>query len=275
TSVRSHCGTPTIFTLTTDNAYPHHIHVAPRMIFPPAVPPLHPERMPLGLELDAGLEELVPGLGEMLEPGFVEPVLPVDHALADVRLGHGLPFAVVDGQGLDLVVPAALLLAHRLGDVGHVHQGVAVEPLLLNPGQVGARLVLDHRDQLGHRAATGGLDLVVDLDAGGLLVGRDHHLDEVLVEVFHVGALAREDDRRRLGLDLARDPGSPGDACGAGSPGGELQKITTAGLGFCGLCHPLSPYVPRRCHATPARITPAWSLCAARAFYCGTERAAG
>ena len=215
--------------------------VEPGVVVGEAVTHGHPERMALGLELDAGLQELVPGLGECLDPGLVEPVLPVDHQLADVPVGHGLPLALVDGQALDLVVPAALLLAHRLGDVGHVHQGVAIEPLLLDPGQVGAGLVLDHRDQLGHRAAPGGLDLVLDLDARGLLVGRRHHLLEVLVEVLHVGAFARERDGDRLGLGVAGDPGARGDAGGPG--GGKLQEITTGGLRLCGLCHGFPPYV--------------------------------
>src|SRR5438132_8059014 len=37
-----------------------------------------------------------------------------------------------------------------------------------------------------------------------------------LFRSLHVGAFARERDGQRLGLDIARDPGSPGNACGAG-----------------------------------------------------------
>jgi multiple sugar transport system substrate-binding protein len=90
--------------------------------------------------------------------------------------------------------PFGMSMGHGFGDVGHVDEGVAVEPLLLHPRQVGAGLVLDHRDQLGHRAAPGGLNQVLDLDARRLLVSRPHDLDEVLVEVLHVGALTRERD---------------------------------------------------------------------------------
>ena len=165
-------------------------------------------------------------------------------------VGHGLPLALVDGEELDLVVPAALLLAHLLGDVGHVHQGVAIEPLLLDPGQVGAVLVLDHGDELGHRAAPRGLDLVLDLDARGLFVGRRHHVLEVHVEVLYIGALAGERDLDRLGLGVAGDEGTRRNPCGAG--GGEFQEITTGGLRQCGLCHTFSPisrtFVQPGCH---------------------------
>jgi hypothetical protein len=212
--------------------------VEPGVVVGEAVAHRHAKRMALGLELDAGFQEFIPGVGELLDPGLVEPVLPVDHQLSDVRLGYRLPLAVVHGQELDLVVPAPLLFAHGFGDVGHVDEGVAVEPLLLHPRQVGAGLVLDHRDQLRHGAAAGGLDLVIDLDARGLLVGRNQHLDEVLVEVLHVRAFAGKHDGRRLGLDLPGDPRRADDAGGAGS---ELQKITTAGLQLCGFRHAFSP----------------------------------
>ena len=214
--------------------------VEPGVVVGEAVAHGHAERMALGLELDAGLQELVPGVGEALDPGLVEPVLPVVHQLADVSVGHRLPLALVDGQALDLVVPAALLLAHLLGDVGHVYEGVAVEPLLLSPCQVRAILVLDHRDQLGHRAAPRGLDLVLDLDAGGLLVGRRHHVLEVHVEVLHVGAFARERDGDRLGLGVAGNPWARGDASGPG--GGKLQEATTGGPRRWEVCHAFPPW---------------------------------
>src|SRR4029450_4698344 len=101
-------------------------------------------------------------------------------------------------------------------------------------------LVLDHRDQLRHRAATRGLDLVLDLDAGCLLVGGNQHLLEVLVEVLHVRALARERDGGRLGLRVATDEGPRGHA---GGSGGKLQEVTAGRLRLSGLCHVVPPCV--------------------------------
>src|SRR5207253_10919424 len=66
-------------------------------------------------------------------------------------------------------------------------------------------------------------------------------------------AFARERDGERLGLGIAGDPGTRGNACG---PGGQLQKITTGGLRLCGLSHefPLMCDVVRSDPAPEAKI---------------------
>src|ERR1051326_7610637 len=139
-------------------------------------------------------------------------------------LPKGTVFHLPLREARDLRIPPALRLADFLGDVRHVEQAFAVEPLLLHPARVDRRLALHDRHRAGPGGAAGRDDLVDELDARLLLVAGDQDVLEVLVELLHVRALAQERDLRGLGFGPARTP-----ACADGGSGGtrrsELEEI--------------------------------------------------
>ena len=107
------------------------------------------ERLALGLHRPADLAELVPGL-RILEAGLLEPVLAVRHRPRDDELRHRHPApGRRDAVGLRIVVPAALLAADLLRDVGDVDQRVLVEQRVVvgDDDDIGAAGALDGRRQ--------------------------------------------------------------------------------------------------------------------------------
>ena len=196
----------------------------PRVVVGVAVSHRHAVGMAGLLQLPSRVEELFPRVRELLDARLLEPVAAIRHALADVPERHRLPLAFPHGEVLDFRVPAALLFAGLLGDVGDVQEPFAIEPLLLDPARVDRGLALDDRDQARHGGSAGRHDLVVELDARLLLVARHQDVLEVIVELLHVRALAQERDLRGLGFGPARTP-----ACADGGSGGarrsELDEI--------------------------------------------------
>src|SRR5256886_1381991 len=184
----------------------------------------HAVRVAGFFQLGAGLQELLPGIGEGVYPGGVEPISAVVHRLADVAEGHGLPLAPPHREALDLRVPAALLFAHFLGDVRHVQQRLPVQPLLLDPARVHGRLALHDGHQTGHRRPAGRDDLVDELDARVLPVAGHEHVLQIVVEFLHARAFAQEGDLCGLGAGLTQTP-VRADGGAGGASHGELEEI--------------------------------------------------
>src|SRR5579859_6802520 len=83
---------------------------------------LETERMAGLLELDAGLQQPIPGIRKILDAGLREPVGPPVHQLADITERKRLPLAVDDHRLFRGIVPPAILLADALGDVADIGQ---------------------------------------------------------------------------------------------------------------------------------------------------------
>ena len=169
--------------------------VEPAVVVAEAVAEFEAEGMILGFQLLADLVELVPGLRKLLDADFGEPVGAPVHQLTDIAEGDCLPFAVHDNGLPAGVVPAALRLADLVGDVVNVEIFVAeldhVEQDVHR--DVGARPGLGNRADPCRQAADAG-HLVVDLDAGLLLVGRGKRVHHIFVERLDERAFVEDRD---------------------------------------------------------------------------------
>ena len=201
--------------------------VQPAVVVAEAVAELEAEGMPLLLEQTPRRQEIFPGVRELVHADFLEPVRAVDLELADVAPRDRLPLPVHDDGVVDVVVPAAQFLAHLVGDVGDVHQpGVEeVGPVDAGGDDLRAGLGLDDRGQPRQHAADADR-LVIDLDAGQLLVLGSELLHEEVVEGLDERALV--DDGHRLG-GRPRPAGRQGAADGGQSHG---HEVSTTGHGI-------------------------------------------
>ena len=137
-----------------------------------AMPQFKAERVPCFLQLDPGFHQPVPGVREILDPHFVEPVHAVVHELANVAEGDRFPLAL-DHHGLGRgVVPAAALLADGGGDVGQIHEFFVeqISPVEDQHGHVRPVAGFRHRGHTSLEAADADR-FVDDLDAGGFFIG--------------------------------------------------------------------------------------------------------
>ena len=185
------------------------------MIVAEAVAELEAERMADLLELDAGLQQLVPGVGELVVARLLEPVGAPVHQLADVGVRDRLPLAVDHHGFLRRLVPAAAFLADLGGDVAHIDELLVEQegPVEADRGHVGAGAVLRRGGDAGQQAADAH-HLVVDLDAGRLLVGRRQLVLEEGVEGRDERALVHHREALRRGPDDRRsDQGAGGTQC--------------------------------------------------------------
>ena len=197
------------------------------MVVAKAVAELEAERMILGLQLLADLVQLVPGLREFLDADFGEVVGAPVHQLTDIGEGDGLPLAVDEDAFLAGVVPAALRLADVVGDIADVEIFVAELDDLEQAvhGDVGARSGLGDRADPCRQAADAG-HLVVDLDAGGFLVGRSKRVRHILVERFDERAFVQDGD------GLVGGRGRPGAQRGRGGAAcRDFEKIPSCLIG--------------------------------------------
>src|SRR3954467_12244940 len=130
---------------------------------------LETEGMTGFLQLRAGLEKAIPGVRELLEADFGEPVRAVVHQLADIAEWNRLPLAVDDDRVLDRIVPATRLLADLFGDVADIDQPRAEQkgPVEERQRHVRPRTGLGDSRDAGLQAADAD-QIVVDPDAGGL-----------------------------------------------------------------------------------------------------------
>jgi len=196
--------------------------VEPAVVVAEAVAELEAERMAILLEQAAGGEQVVPGLGELVDAGFLEPVGAVHLELADVAPRQRLPLALRDDDLEDVLVPAAELLADAVGHVADVHQAVVEQEGLVEAGHgdLGSRLRLGDRRQAGEHAAHA-RRLVRHLDARHLLVLGQQGLREVVVEGLDERALADDGHRLGGGAGPAGSEGADHDATG------DFQEIAT------------------------------------------------
>src|SRR5262245_11000220 len=193
------------------------------MVVTETVPELEPERMVLGLQLLADLVQLLPGIRERLDAYPGKPIGTPVHQLADIAERDRLPFTVHQHGFPAGIVPAALGFADVVGDVADV------EILLAE---------LDHLEQTIHRnicsraglgdgadtrwkAADAGY-LVIDLDAGLLLIGSGKHILHIVIEWLNERAFVQNSDRLRLGVRRPRPTER-----GGGASRGKLQKSST------------------------------------------------
>src|SRR5882757_3766645 len=175
------------------------------------------------LELDAGLQELVPGVRELVVARLLEPVGAPVHQLADVAERDGLPLAVDHHGFLRRLVPAAGFLADLGGDVAHVDELVVEQegPVEADRGHVGAAGILRRGGDAGQQAADAD-HLVVHLDAGRLLVGRGQLVLEEGVVGRHERAFVHHCEALRLGPGDARAEQGAG-----GAVRGKLKDVST------------------------------------------------
>ncbi len=153
------------------------------MIVAEAVAELKAKRVPIGLQLDAGLKKFIPGLGEFFNTGLLEPVGAPVHQLADIAERDRLPLAVDDNGLLRRVVPAAILLAGLLRDIADVDVFLVVQERPVEEVQRHVRTGAGLRHGGNARLQASDADqLVFYLDAGELLVGRDQGLLEILIK---------------------------------------------------------------------------------------------
>ena len=190
------------------------------MVVAEAVAQLEAEGMVLGFELLPDLVQLLPGVGELLDPDLGKPVGAPVHQLPDVAVRDRPPFAVDNSGFPGRIVPAALLLAGLLGDVADIHQLVGIEERVEQEDDcyIGSRPGLDDRADPGRRAADAG-QLVIDLHAGLLFVSRRQCLLHVLVERGDERGLVQKGKRLAL---RARAPRANRGGCGP-EPG-EFEK---------------------------------------------------
>ncbi len=175
------------------------------MIVAKAVAELEAEGMSVGLELGAGLQKLVPGIGEFVVTGLLEPVGAPVHQLADIAERDRLPLAVDDDGFLCRVVPAAVFLADLLGDIADIEVFLVVEERPVEEVQRHVRTGsgLCHGGDAGLQAADAD-QLVFDLDARELLVGRDQRFLEILVIGLDERVLVHQCHGRRRAETRAR-----------------------------------------------------------------------
>jgi hypothetical protein len=193
-----------------------------------AVAELEAERMARLLELDAGLEQLVPGVGELLVACLLEPVGAPVHELADIAERYGLPLAVDHHGFLGVWIPATRLLADLGGDVGDIDELLAEQegPVEADMCQVGTGAVLGRGGDAGQQAADAD-DVVVDLDAGRLLVGGG----DLVLEV----GVVRRDERALVHHREGLRSGPYDGRCDQGAGGTErctLEEISTRRRGY-------------------------------------------
>ena len=130
-------------------------------------------------------DQLLPGVGRLLEAGLLEDVRAVVARERDQEVGHAVPLALDPADLLGEGDPAAELLADRLGDVADVGQRLAVDVGVEDREPVEDVVALLGRD-LGRGAGrVVGLVDVVDRDLD--VVGLPPLDDVLLVEPLVVG----------------------------------------------------------------------------------------
>ena len=166
------------------------------MVVAEAVAELETERVPFCFQLLAGFVQLLPALRELLKADLGKPVAAPVHQLPDRAERDRFPFPVDDRHFPRGGVPAALLFSHLLGDVADVGVFLVVEERDQDQvhRDVGAGPGLADRGD-ARRAAPDTDNLVDDLDAGLLLVGRGEHILHVLVEWRNERAFVEQRDR--------------------------------------------------------------------------------
>ena len=134
------------------------------------------------LQLDAGFQQSVPGVGKVLDADFAKPIGAPVHELADVAERDRFPLAVDDHQFFDEVVPTAIFLADRFGDVADIDELVVEQewPAEIHRRYVWAVAGLSRCGYAGLQAADAD-QLVIYTDAGGLGVFRNQRLFHVVV----------------------------------------------------------------------------------------------